>query len=230
MIPKAFSWIILWIGLSMTDALAQEKDSVVINKNPHFVLSLDTRSTIIDHQRIRINGVLSGMTFGEKNHKITVGYYWLGYDAARRLINWRKKLAHSINLSYYTKTDVAFISFAYWLPVIKKNQWTLSVPIEFGFGQESAHYRELTSDNNFDNKHFRFQPFQAGVYCEYRVTPWAGIETQVGYRNAISETSFRRKFAGIYYSYGISLYPGTIYRDYKIWRDKRRAKKNQLKQ
>lgn len=195
-------------------------DSTTKANNPRFVMSLDTRSTIIDRRHIRINGALTGVSFGQKNHKITMGYYWLGYDASKRLINWHKSIAHSINLSYYTKTDVQFISFAYWLPVLKKNKWTLSVPLEMGLGRETSRYRALQNDAALDKKNAVFEPYQCGVYSEYKLTPWFGIDAQVGYRNALSKTHFQKHFAGIYYSYGLSLYPGTIYQDYKSWRKK----------
>ena len=211
-------WI--WLLLFAFHARA-EPDSTSTNGNIHFVLSLDSRSTIIDQHHVRINGGLTGISFGEKYHKVTIGYYWLGYSASRRLINWHKKLSQSVNLSYYTKTDVWFVSTAYWYPIIRSNKWTLSVPIEVGVGTETANYRQLVNDTSIRDKNFRFEPYQIGAYGEYRMTPWAGLDAQFGYRNAISPGYFRRRFAGVYYSYGLTLYPGTIYKDLKGWYVKR---------
>ena len=205
-----------WLLCSFA-ATGAATDSTLSRQNVRMILSLDTRSTIIDRRHVRINGAMAGIAFGEKKHKITAGYYWLGYDAARRLINWHKNLSYSINLSYYTKTDVQFLSVAYWYPVLKERKWTVYVPVEFGMGQQTAQYRKLANDDALSRRNFQFMPCQAGVYSEYRVTPWAGFDAQIGYRNAISESNFRKHFAGIYYSYGISLYPGTIYRDIKGW-------------
>ncbi|TLV02248.1 hypothetical protein [Dyadobacter luticola] len=203
-------------------AFAGEKDSLAVTSNPRFVLSLDSRSTIIAGRPVRINGVLTGLSFGQKHYKITVGYYWLGYDASRKLINWHRKLSQSINLSYYTKTDVQFVSFAYWHPVIRTNKWILSVPAELGIGQETARYRQLSNDSSIRAKNFHFVPAQIGVYAEYRVTNWAGLDAQLGYRNAFSNGAFRKHFSGVYYSYGITLYPGNIYRDVRNYYAKRR--------
>ncbi len=185
------------------------------------MLSLDTRSTIIDRRHVRINGAMTGVSFGQKNHKITVGYYWLAYNAAKRLIDWHKNLAHSVNLSYYTKTDVAFVSFAYWYPLLKKNKWSVSVPLELGIGHETSNYLAISNDISLNHKHFRFVPYQAGLYAEYHLTPWAGLSAQVGYRNSLAENHFRKHFSGMYYSYGVCLYPGTIYTDLKSWQKRR---------
>lgn len=215
------SYYLIWLILFTYFPVWAKPDSTSNAKNIRFVMSLDSRSTIIDRRHIRINGILSGVSFGEKSHKITVGYYWLGYDASQRLINWHKKLSQSINLSYYTKTDVQFVSFAYWYPLLKNHKWTVSIPVEMGIGQETAHYRQLINDNPIKNKNFHLEPYQIGLYGEYRITPWAGLDAQFGYRNAISDGHFRKRFAGIYYSYGITVYPGTIYQDLKHWYIKR---------
>ena len=202
--------------------MSKGQDSTVQNSKSHFVISLDTRSTIIEGHRVRINGGLAGISFGKKNHKITVGYYWLGYQAAQRLVNWHKHISSSINLSFYTANDVEFVSFAYWFPLVKKDKWTVSFPVEFGVGQETSHYRQIIDDSPISHKHFHFEPYQIGVYGEYRVLPWAGLDAQIGYRNAISQSLFRRHFRGVYYSYGISLYPETLYQDFKKWRGRRK--------
>ena len=102
--------LFLYVSLSLARhkaAAGAESDTSSVTKNWHYLISMDSRSTIIDGRHIRINGLLTGMSIGEKNHKITLGYYWLGYDASRRLIDWHKKLTQSINLSYYIKTDVS---------------------------------------------------------------------------------------------------------------------------
>ena len=203
--------------LLFTFHASAKPDSTAKNRNIHFVLTLDSRSTFIDQHHVRINGGLTGISFGEKYHKVTIGFYWLGYNASRRLITWHKKLSQSFNLSYYTKTDVWFVSTAYWYPIIRSNKWTLSVPIEVGVGTETANYRQLMNDATVKDKNFSFVPYQIGAYGEYRVTPWAGLDAQFGYRNAISQGHFRKRFAGIYYSCGLTVYPGTIYKDIKGW-------------
>jgi hypothetical protein len=180
-----------------------------------WILSLDSRSTIIEKKNITINGALGGISFGEKSHKITLGYYWLNYDGRQRLVSLRKSMARRFNLSYYTKTDVSFLSLAYWYPLHKSKKWMVYLPGELGIGQESAHYRHISDDGYIGKKDFYFAPFQVGVYGEYRVTKWAGLDAQVGYRDTLYKGPFRKHFNGVYYSYGFTLYPGTIYADLK---------------
>lgn len=193
-----------------------QKDSLPTDaSHVRWILSLDARSTVIERKHISINGVLTGTGFGKKGHKLTIGYYWLNYGSKQRLINLHKKLAHSINVSYYTKTDVRFVSLAYWYPLYRDKRWVVSLPAEIGLGQESARYREVSGDGYLGKKDFYFGPCQLGIYGEYRVTPWVGLGLQIGYRDAIYRGPFRKHFKGPYYSYGLTFYPDRIYKDLK---------------
>ncbi|HEV7378965.1 MAG TPA: hypothetical protein VGN64_04180, partial [Dyadobacter sp.] len=164
---------------------------------------------------LKVKGVKTGLSFGEKGHKITIGYYWLNYNSNIRLINLREKLTESINIAGYTKTDVGFVSFAYWYPLHTGKKWIVSLPAELGVGQESAAYRQLSGSEYNGRKESFFYPYQLGLYAEYKATPWVGISLQTGYRDAFYHGPLRRQFRGIYYSYGLTFYPGRILRDVK---------------
>lgn len=194
-------------------------DSSLTEKKIRFPLSIDSRSTWMNGQKQHINGIYTGVIFGKKAHKLSIGYYWLGYDAPRQLIDWRHRPLPRINSSYYTKTDLQFISLGYWYPIIHNYRWTFSVPVEVGLGRELARYRE-----NIDfsaRGHYYFVPYQFGLYGEYRIKPWAGLNVQAGYRNSFSNGEFGNRFEGVYYRYGIRLYLGKIYNELRKLHRKR---------
>lgn len=188
-----------------SDSLLAEKRKV------RFVLGFDSRRTPVDGRNLHINGVVAGITFGEKAHRLTGGYYWVGFGAPDQFINWENMLPRSTNPGYYTDTDVHFISFIYSYPIIHTYRWTLSIPIELGVGRELSRYRRTYETDPQKNGDYYFMPAQIGVYGEYRVWNWAGINVQGGYRSAVSNDAFRDKFQGAYYRYGIRLYLGRIY-------------------
>ncbi|WP_353718549.1 hypothetical protein [Dyadobacter sp. 676] len=202
-------------------ASALETSAAVQNKVKLF-FNFDARGTFIQHKRVNVFGVNAGITFGEKRNRLTAGYYWLGYNAARRLVNWRKILSNTLNLSYYTATDVRFVNFAYWHTVIRNRRWVLSAPLEIGIGNENTRFRDLFDGLASGSRKDYFVPLQAGVYGEYRAWRWAGINSQIGYRNALSSGEFRERFSGFYYSYGINLYPDAIWKDFRKWSNRRR--------
>jgi len=202
------------------DTVSQQSIGATQNKARVF-FNFDTRGTFIQHKHINVFGVNAGITFGEKRNRLTAGYYWLGYNAARRLVNWRKILPNPLNLSYYTATDVRFANFAYWHTAIRNKRWVLSTPLEIGIGNESTRFRDLFDGVVSGSRKDYFIPLQIGVYGEYRAFRWAGINTQIGYRNALSSGEFRERFSGFYYSYGINLYPEAILQDFKKWSRKK---------
>lgn len=198
-------------------------NATAVQNKVKLFFNFDARGTFIQHKHINVFGVNAGITFGEKRNRLTAGYYWLGYNAARRLVNWRKILPNPLNLSYYTATDVRFANFAYWHTVIRNKRWVLSTPLEVGIGNENTRFRDLFDGLTSGSRKDYFIPLQVGVYGEYRALRWAGINTQIGYRNALSSGEFRERFSGFYYSYGINLYPEAIWKDFKKW-NKRKAK------
>jgi hypothetical protein len=201
---------------------ASPQSAVADQSKAKLFFNFDTRGTFIQHKHINVFGVNAGITFGEKRNRLTAGYYWLGYNAARRLVNWRKILPNPLNLSYYTATDVRFANFAYWHTAIRNKRWVLSMPLEIGIGNESTRFRDLFDGVVSGSRKDYFIPLQVGVYGEYRAFRWAGINTQVGYRNALSSGEFRERFSGFYYSYGINLYPEAIWQDFKKWSRKKK--------
>ena len=187
-----------------------------------FLFNLDSRNTFINHKRINIWGLRAGVSFGKRQHRLTLGYYWLGYNASNNLIRWKKVLSPTIDLDKIRQTDVQFLSLAYWYPILKTPKWILSAPVEIGIGKKSSHYKDFFEDLIMRRRERYFQPFQLGLYAEHRLTPWAGLNLQAGYRNAMSKGNIQHKFGGVYYSYGMTLYPETIMKDLKMWRAKRR--------
>ncbi len=196
---------------------AAPQSTVAAQNKVKLFFNFDARGTFIQHKHINVFGVNAGITFGEKRNRVTAGYYWLGYNAARRLVNWRKILPNPLNLSYYTATDVRFANFAYWHTAIRNKRWVLSTPLEIGIGNESTRFRDLFDGVTSGSRKDYFIPLQVGVYGEYRAFRWVGFNSQIGYRNALSSGEFRKRFRGFYYSYGVNLYPEAIWQDFKKW-------------
>lgn len=201
-----------------------QQDTTKRPSGTHVVFSLDSRSTIIDREHITINGAWTGIEFGKIHHKFTVGYYWLKYGASQKIIDLHKKLAEIINLSSYTKTDVFFVSLGYWYPLIHNQKWILSIPVELGIGKETANYHRVTDDSGVGKSNTVFSPVQGGIYGEFHATKWAGLFSQVGYRNTFSSIGFRERFRGPYYSYGLTVYPDAFFKAFKARKNKSRTK------
>lgn len=170
--------------------------------------NLDFRNSFLKQQPVNVWGVNAGIQFGAKRHELTLGYYWLSYATYLRLIDWRRNAAQRINLGYYTRTDLWFISLLYWRNITNNQRWVISVPVEIGGGVAYALPHDLRQDNPIDRtKRDFFIPIQVGTYAQWKATRWVGVSAQLGYRYSIFRSDIKQNFNGTYYSVGVTVYP-----------------------
>lgn len=179
---------------------------LLIRIKPAF--NIDSRDSFLESQHVNVLGINAGIEYGKKRHQLTLGYYWINYATYLRLIDWRRNAAKRINLDYYTRTDLWFMSLMYWWNLINNKQWTLSVPFELGGGVAYALPTDLSKDTPIDHTHRDFfVPAQVGVYGQWKACRWAGLSAMLGYRVSVFQTAINQNFNGSYYSLGVSIYP-----------------------
>ena len=187
--------------------------------------NLDFRDSFLYRHHVNIWGVNAGIQFGKKRSQLTIGYYWLTYDTYLRLINWRKNVARRLNLDYYLKTDMHFISTMYWWNLIHNKRWTLSIPLEIGAGLATTIPFDTLRERpiNPGRRDF-FLPVQAGVYGEWKAHRWIGFGAQLGYRVSVLETNLKQRYDGVYYSVGVVFYPALLTDTWNVIRGKQSLK------
>lgn len=191
---------------SVTPAPADTVRPILVKIRPAF--NLDFRESFLERQRVNVWGVNAGIEYGVKRHQLTLGYYWLNYATYLRLIDWRRDAARRINLSYYTRTDLWFMSLLYWRNLTNNERWMVSLPIEIGGGVAYAMPRNLRQDVQVDRtRRDFFVPVQAGVFTQWKATRWVGFSAQLGYRYSVFQTDINQHFNGFYYSVGLTVYP-----------------------
>ena len=178
--------------------------------------NLDFRDSFLESQHVNVLGINAGFTYGRKRHQLTLGYYWINYATYLRLIDWRRNAAQRINLNYYTRTDMWFVSTMYWWNLTNNKRWLVSIPVELGGGVAYALPLNLSQNVQVDrSRRDFFVPLQIGAYGQWRATRWVGLSAQIGYRISVFQTAIDQNFNGSYYSIGISIYPALVT---DIWR------------
>lgn len=174
-------------------------------------VNLDFRDSFLERQHVNIWGVNAGIEFGKKRHQLTLGYYWLTYATYLRLINWRRDAARRINIDYYTRTDLWFLSLLYWPNLINNHRWVISLPVEVGGGVAYVMPHDLRRDIQVDRtRRDFFVPVQLGAYGQWKATRWIGFSVQAGYRYSLFQTDIDQHFNGVYYSIGLTAYPALL--------------------
>ena len=176
-----------------------------------FIANLDYRNSFIQHHPVNIWGVNAGVQIGPRRNALTVGYYWLSYNAQARLINWHQHAARRLNLAHYTKTDLWLSSLMYWKDIVRRPNWTISLPIELGIGVASATPTDWQTNQPISYpRRATFIPAQLGICGEWRMTRWAGLGAQAGYRHSVLPATVKAHYDGMYYSVGATFYPALI--------------------
>jgi hypothetical protein len=184
-----------------------------LKQKPTFALATDIRETLVRNSAITIYGGLVGLNF-KNNNLYSIGYYTLS-NASKVNIKARNRIQSQSQIAPVTD-DVFlwFLSAGYTRAIYDKRFIRIELPLELGFGEGSD------GQYDADGKLLRlnnssFFPLQGGVSTIFKVTRWFGIHLQGGYRQLIGKSFFQKEYSGIYYTYGITVNFGNIYKDLK---------------
>jgi hypothetical protein len=180
-------------------------------RKPSFALATDIRETLVKNSAITIYGGLVGLYFDDKNF-YSLGYYTLSNES-KVSIRGRNRMQSQSQIAPVTD-DVYlwFLSAGYTRTIYNRKFLKIDVPIEFGGGEGSNALYDA------DGKLVKltngtFFPMQSGVSTIFKLTRWFGVHLQGGYRQVVGQSFFQREYSGIYYTYGITINFGNIYKD-----------------
>ena len=115
--------------------------------------------------------------------------------------------------------DMFFVTPNFRYMFVHKKWVRASIEAAIGFGAVNFSIINET-DSSFVKKYGTFIPAGAGVELILIPYKYIGITGSIGYRKSLKTYDINADFDGMYYSYGISIYLGTIFKDlkYKAWK------------
>ncbi len=215
-----FPKLIFILLLSITHSISGQIDSLkqseakFIKPKRSFVINADIRQSFVKNSPITIYGGYAGLRFKDK-HLISLGVYTLTDSSKQQFRTQNKKQAAPTALLQDVGSEVSlwFLSLCYTRTVYDGKIFKVDIPIEVGFGEGTngiynadSKLLRLTTDKVF--------PLQGGISTTIKLTRWFGVHLQTGYREILGKSIFQNQYSGLYYTYGISLNFGTIYRDF----------------
>lgn len=169
---------------------------------------LDIRNSFINQNPVKIYGASAGVVIDEKE-RFTVGIYALTPASVDQIIAER-----STNTVSITQASLYFAGIGYTRRIINRGIFEIAIPLEAGIGFTNITKIERRGgiDITLSDDH-GFLPLQAGLKLELHLTRWVGVGGSVGYRTAIINEEYQTDYTGMYFTYGVSIYLGQIYRD-----------------
>jgi hypothetical protein len=191
-------------------------DSTSTNKT-NWTVILDGRRTPYNGKWVSISGINSGISFGKKRNELTLGYYWVNLRVPNRVIDLSKTAEKRLILDNLWHTDLYYFNCTFNPYLHYKPRLRLSVPLEIGAGSNHLAGTNISTDVKVWKKSDWFIPVQAGIYAEIIPTRYLGLNFQTGYRGILKQKSIPG-LAGPYYSFGITMYTYTLYKDWKSFK------------
>ena len=184
-----------------------------------FVLSLDNRQSFVQASAVHIIGLNAGIMLPNRRWRVGLGGYTLSRSYAdlyvyqikngKRTRKVIETLTPQLDLTYFTP-NVSYVFF--------QRRWLeISLPVGFGLGR--SHY---TQTNQYDqlkiDSRGLFFPVEAGVNVLVKPFRWVGVSGSVGYRKSVLEIDYKEDFDGLYFSYRLNVFVGSIWRDWRAYR------------
>jgi hypothetical protein len=165
-----------------------------MKNKPNFALGLDGRQSFISGHPVTVWGARYGLDYGK------VGFYTGYYGTSLGLIKDKD--------SFYSNYNYVSSTFDYYL--YQSWRWNLVTTWQAGFGYEQKVVHR--SDGVVTVKNRSIIPLECGISGTVRVLRYFGI--YLGYGIRFSPIN-GQGFAGPFYSGGICVKGGTIWRDTK---------------
>jgi hypothetical protein len=192
----------------------QEPEKKVFKQRPNFVINADFRQTLVKSSPITIYGAYVGLKYKDR-HLYSLGYYTLTDSSKQKFRTQNQKQAAPSAPPQQINGEVSlwFLSLGYTRTIYNGKIFKIDIPIEVGIGEGSdglydadGKLLRLTTGNVY--------PMQVGVSTVVKLTRWFGVHLQGGERLIFGQNMFQNQYSGLYYTFGINLNFGTIYRDF----------------
>ena len=184
--------------------------------------SLDNRNSFIKDAPVNVQGIQLGVLLKEK-YTVGLGYYIIRTSAKQKLTTKNEKnisANRTLNLNYLT----AFYQYA----IIDKRYFELDLPFEVGLGGYDVKLTDVVTNKLIVDRKGGTIILGGGVGLIVKPLKWIGITGSAGYRYALDNNP-NVNFSGFFYSYGVWVGLGSIYRDVRYCGIKRKKCRSHIR-
>lgn len=177
--------------------------------------SLDNRNSFIKDAPVNVQGIQIGVILKER-HTLGFGYYTIRTSAKQNVTTKNEK-----NISANRTLSLNYLTLFYQYAFIDKRYFELDLPLELGLGGYDVKLTDPATQRTIVDKKGGTIIIGGGVGITIKPLKWFGITGSAGYRNALDNNP-NVNFSGFFYSYGVWVGLGRIYRDVRYCGIKRK--------
>jgi hypothetical protein len=187
-------------ALSVRDSLR-----LWFSAKPSLNMSLDGRSSFIGASPASVLGGRIGLDYGK------VGLYGGLYTLRRRIENLQSRKPGD---TVYRRLGMTYASATFEYLLHKDPRWQFKIPVQLGLGVATRTL--LRNGTPTETSRVPMVPLEAQICALYRLTRYLGISGGIGFRMA---NGGGPSYNGSIYSFGLTLFSGTLYNDLKKYRE-----------
>ncbi len=188
------------------------------------IAGFDTRNSFVSADKkisVKLQGAKAGVKIMGK-HNLELGYYFISNLPSKRITEDNGAI-------YDLKLNLDYVTLYYEYILLNNKRWEIGFPVELGGGG----YRTTATDTAGK----RYAPFKdtattgislfgAGVDVSFKIFKWLGVGAMGGYRFVGGEEPKGMNFNGVFYSVGLEIYFGTLYKMSKFGLKRRSYRRN----
>lgn len=191
-------------------------------KDLKFLFGFDSRISWILDSRTRFDGVKIGVEYLGKD-RVGIGFYAIKNPIVLRN---RPVVIDSIPVFNGFDTVMApivdtldlFLDYRYtsiFLEhiIVSKKKYEITVPMHLGGGQSNISYFHPSDNKSRSLLHFGFLVTEISITGHYKIFPWIGIGSGIGYRSMVTrDKDVKRAFDAPIIVFKLKLFLGDLYR------------------
>jgi hypothetical protein len=193
-------------------------------KKLKLLAAIDTRNSFVSSGQkvsVDVKGVQIGVVINE-HHNLAAGFYSvLGLP--------EKKVTDESNNQYTLKLQMGYATLFYEYIFLDSKRWEIGIPLEIGGGS----YHTTATDSG-GKKYAPFKDtlqkgialFGAGLDVSFKIFKWLGLNAMGGYRLVAGSEPQGMNFNGAFYSVGVQIYFGQLYKMAKFGLKRRTYRHN----
>lgn len=171
------------------------------------LISLDANRSFYEGKPIKLNGIRLGVE-SMGTHRFGIGYYWLGKKGLP--VELPVEIPGPETDSSFTNLRIFYGTLFYERVFFKTKRWEIAFPSHFGAGGIA----EIHDENQPGLlKNPGFFSLSTGLIVKFYIWPWLAPHVGFKYRQLLNgEELIRQAFSGPYYSFGVKVSVGELYR------------------
>ena len=200
----------LTITIAIKAQPAMDTMKYSLKQKPQIYFSFDSRNSFIDNRRAKIFGFLAGVNYNNRLY-FALGYNQLyppttNFDEYYYYVNKENKkdsVTEKLKL-FYISASAEFVFYT-------SKHWSLSMPLQIGFGD--AYYKyNLNGENIKLDESFNFV-YEPAVAVQYKFCKYFGVGADIGYRFMVTpERKLNQKFTSPIYAFSTIIYYYEVYK------------------